>query len=190
MSEKSKKWVIIGVVVVVLVILVSIIACNISIENLNDNKVGEIVPEEEISDKQLRETTVSLFFYDETKNIVNEIKKVDSKLLLDDPYNITIRYLLEGPSNSSFKTAIPVNTKVNNIEKKGDCVFIDFSREFVDEMEDNENLCSIAIKQIVKTLTQYSEINNVKISVEGKNDVSFKDGNINLNQIFTANYEE
>ena len=47
---------------------------------------------------------------------------------------------------------------------------------------------SHALNQIINTCTQFSEINKVKFSVEGKSDVSFKAGNIDFNQVFTREF--
>lgn len=43
----------------------------------------------------------------------------------------------------------------------------------------------MTIQSIVNTLTQLTEVNQVKILVEGKSDISFKDNEMSLNQIFT-----
>lgn len=189
MNEKNKRIIVISSVVLVILILVVIVFCNIGFETLDENGVPkEIIPEEEISDEQFRETTISLYFVNENNQIVEEMVKIDSKELLSEPYKTAMELLLNGPKDKTLKSAIPEETKINKIEKVGDCLNIDFSKEFIDNQLEDVREESHALNQIINTCTQFSEINKVKFSVEGKSDVSFKAGNIDFNQVFTREF--
>lgn len=186
MDDKKRKIIIISAIVLAIIGVIIFITCNVGVEKLDgESSQNEIVPEEEISDIQLRETMISLYYINQNDEVTCEYRKIDSKELLDNPYMQVMNMLLEGPKNENLKTVIPNGVKVNSINKEGDCLKIDLSREFIDNQNDDVITHGLVIKQIVNTLTQFSEINKVKISVEGKNDVSFKGGNINFDQIFT-----
>lgn len=186
MDVKKKKIIIISAIVVAVIIGVAVVCCNVDVEKIDNNHVqNEIVPEEEISDEQLRETMISLYYINDNNEITCEYRKIDSKKLLENPYNQVMNMLLEGPKNEELKTAIPKDVKVNSITRQGECLKIDFSKEFIENQNDNVETQGLVINQIVNTMTQFSEINNIKISIEGKSDVTFKNGNINFEQIFT-----
>lgn len=186
MSLKNKKIIIISAVIIAIIGIVILIYCSMSVEKL-DNKVieNEIIPEEEISDEQLRETTINLYYINKFYEITPEMRKMDSKILLENPYKEVMNLLIEGPISEELKTGFPENVCINNIEKNGDCLIIDFSKEFIENQEDNEEIQGLVISQIVNTMTQFTEINGVKILIEGEANLSFRNGNISFEQIFT-----
>jgi len=186
MNKKTKKIAIVVIVATISLCLIILLLMNTEIKKVEDtNTEKEIVPEEEISDAQIRETRLNLFYIGENNELVSETKKIDSKELIENPYIITIKMLLNNPSSSNLKTYIPQNTKINSIKKNGECIEIDLSNEFIDDMEENVEVQGLAISQIVNTMTQFSEINKVKIYINGSDEVTFKNGNINFKQLFT-----
>ena len=132
----------------------------------NDRNIPfiEYVPEEEISDEQLRQTKLTLYFKN-GENIVPEIRKIDVKQLLD-PYMTVINMLIEGPKNNNFEKIIPEGTKINNIKKEKDMLIVDFSNELIDNIK-QESDKKLIIKSIVNSLTEYVEINKIKILING-----------------------
>ena len=184
MNKKTKK--IIVVIAVVVILLIVAICMNIDIKKVNENYGGiEFIPEEEISDEQFRETMIKIFYVGKNNEIKEEIKKIDSKELVKDPYNLTMELLLKKPESENLKTCIPEGVKINNINKSGECLTIDLSKEFIENMDDNVEIQGLSVGQIVNTMTQYTEINKVKILIDGNDDITFKNGNINFKQVFT-----
>lgn len=186
MDKKKKKIIIIAVSVLSVILAIFIIVSNISFNNVNSNNEDmEIVPEEEISDEQLRETVISLFFINSDNEIAEDIRKIDSKLLIKDPYTEVMNQLIAGPKTDNLKNYMPKNVKINNIKKEGECLVIDFSKEFIENADENVEVQGLIIAQIVNTMTQFTEINCVKILVDGEQNKSFKNGNIKFEQLFT-----
>ena len=88
------------------------------------------------------------------------------------------------PKNEKLQKVIPDNTKINNVELKGDILYIDFSHEFIDNaLEGKENESKI-IETIVKTVTELNEINAIKILIDGEENKCFKDEEINFEKEF------
>ena len=136
--------------------------------------VNEIVPEEEISEEQMRQTIVSLYFYNpETKSLMPEGRLIDVKDLLDNPYQKLIGLLIEGPQNQSLTKTIPDGTKVNKIELKGDILYVDLSKEFIDNHKGGVDEEKASIYSIVNTMTNLTEVNGVKILIEGEENKGF-----------------
>ena len=120
----------IGIVLgIILVVFLGWLVC------VNKNTpVEEIVPQEEITDEQLRKTVVTLYFMDkQTGNLVPEARQIDVRMLLENPYQVLINMLIEGPKNEQLLGIIPQGTQLNNVEIENGIVCIDFSEEFIKE---------------------------------------------------------
>ena len=186
MSDKSKKILIISIIVIAIIAVIVVICCNSNVEKIKNNtEENVIIPEEEISDEQLRETTVTLYFVNSNNEITEEVRKIDSKVLLNNPYQEVMKLLLNGPKTENLKSVLPEGVKVNKITKNGECLFIDFSKEFIENQVDNVETQGLAIGQIVDTMTQFTEINSVKILIDGKENQSFKNSTIKFERLFT-----
>lgn len=162
-----------------------------------ETEVNEIIPEEEISEEQMRQTIVSLYFYNEnTKSLVPEGRLIDVKELVEKPYDKLMELLMQGPNNTELSKTIPEGTKVNKIELKGDTLYIDFSKEFVDNHEGGEEKEKATIYSIVNTMTNLTEINSIKILINGEENKAFNDNKIKFDDPFVViknedkNFEE
>ena len=67
--------------------------------------------------------------------------------------------LIEGPNNAELSKTIPEGTKINKIELKGDTLYIDLSKEFIENHEGGEEKENATIYSIVNTMTNLTEIN-------------------------------
>ena len=122
-----------------------------------------IEPEEEISEEQMRQTAITLYFEDkESMQLVTEEKKVDAKDLVDNPYLYIVNLLILGPNSENLQNSIPEGTKVNKAELNGDCVTVDLSKDFLNSSGTN------AIYSIVNSLTELKEVNSVKFLIDGE----------------------
>ena len=153
-----QKWIII-IVIAIIAILGIFIVLNIDVET-------EYIPESEVEETELRNTIITLYYKDkETGNLSKENKLIDSKELLRNPYKTLIEMLILGPENEMNDKVIAENTKVINIEFDKGTVLINFSKEFVEGIE-NDKL-QISKNAIYNTLTELTEVRDVKILVEG-----------------------
>lgn len=169
-----QKWIIL-IVVCIIVILGGFVIFNSDIET-------EYVPEEEIREDELRNTIVSLYFEDKnTKELVKETRLIDSKRLLKNPYEELIKLLIDGPENSNYEKTIPSNAKLLSAKLKGDCVIIDFSNEFVENALDEKQKYN-SIYSILNTLTELTEVNYIKIVINGQEIDGFVDIGINFRE--------
>lgn len=152
-----------------------------------ENEILEYTPEEEISEEQLRQTIVSLYFKNEN-GLMPEARLVDVKELINNPYEKIINMLIEGPKNENLQKTIPEGTKINKIEKQGEVLILDFSEEFISNNNGGEEEQKIIIRSIVKTVTELTEINGIKININGEENKEFKDGKIKFDQIFNRDF--
>lgn len=167
MKKKLKIILIFGIVLAIIIFII----CNVSTENVqNVENEGVIEPEEEISEEQMRQTTLNLYFEDKQSNeLVKEEVRVDVKELVDTPYLYVVNLLLAGPKSENLQSPIPEGTKVNNIELVGDCVKVDLSSEFLNMSGTN------AIYSIVNSLTEFKDVTNIKILIDGEEKQNMKE---------------
>ena len=153
----------------------------------NEQQVNEIIPEEEISEEQMRQTIVSLYFYNESaKSLASEGRLIDAKELVEDPYRKLMELLIEGPQNTSLSKTIPDGTRVNKAELKGETLYLDLSKEFIENHQGGEEQESITIYSIVNTMTNLTEVNAVKILIDGEENMAFKDNKIKFDDPFVV----
>lgn len=172
----------------ILILIVTVLGAGFLIyknNKRNKDKNQEYIPQEEITDEQLRQTIITLYFFNiETGNIMPEARKIDAKELIKEPYKILIELLINGPKSEKMTKLIPDGTKLNKIEVKNDCIYIDFSSEFINGQKLGKEQEELIIKSIVNTVTELKEINFVKILIDGKENQEFPDKEINFKEPF------
>lgn len=176
------------IILVIFIIIIGVIILN-NKNALKNEVMEEYIPEEEISEEQLRKTNITLYFVDtETGEISAEIRQIDSKELLENPGKRMVEFLLEGPINNKLKKIIPENTKLIDTQIEKGILIINFSEDFIKEnLEENEE--KKAIESITKTVSQLTEINAIKILINGEENKGFTDSEINFNKKFIINNE-
>ena len=178
---KNKKIIMyIGIILIVLILLfVGYLIIN-NIKN-NEENIYEYTPEEEITGEQLRKTIITLYFLDpNTYKLSPEARQIDAKELLDNPYELLINLLIEGPKNENLLKLIPENTKLNSAQIKNNILYIDFSEDFIKEQNLGKEQEELILKSIVNTVTELTEINKVAILIDGKEDSRISRWRINV----------
>lgn len=109
---------------------------------------------------------VKLFYGDAgNEKIVFEERKITIDPCADK-YRVVLEELLKGPQTQGYRTNIAAGTRTYGTIRQGERLIIDFSRQF------NQFAGSIAeiigVGSVVNTMTQFSEIKEVKILVEGE----------------------
>ena len=175
----KKVW-----IILVSALILAIIGIGVYLYIINREEeipISEIQPQEEISDEQMRQTIVTLYYQNkETKELIPEGRIVDAKTLYTDPYATLVNLLISEPKNENLKSTIPTDTKILKAELKGDIVYIENHQNGLDD----ENA---TIYSIVNTLTELNEVSGVKILVNGKENKSFKDEVISFKDPFVRN---
>lgn len=163
------------IISIILVILLSIaiivfIFFNFSTEIENNVEIkNEIQPEEEIAEDQNYNTEIKLYYCDRESGILTaESKIIDSRNLLDNPYEYVLNILICGPENQNLINVIPKNTKINNTKLEKNTLLIDLTEDFLNSSGMD------AIYSIVNTVTEFNEVNNVKFLIDGKQNEQIK----------------
>lgn len=174
-------------IIIAAILIICVIAVVVYLVCINNEKPqeSEIKPQEEMSDEQMRQTIVTLYYQNkETKQLMPEGRTIDSKTLLADPYVTLVNLLIQGPKNEKLEATIPQGTRVLKAELKGDIVYLDLSKEFIDNHTGGQEAENKTIYSIVNTLTGLNEVNGVKLLINGREDQAFKDNKINFKDAF------
>ena len=89
--------------------------------------------------------------------------------------------------NEKLESAIPEGTKVNSCILKGNTVYVDLSKEFIDNAPSGITEESMAIYSIVNTLTELNEVSGIKILINGEENKAFNDNAISFKDVFVKN---
>lgn len=184
--EKKRFKMFIGITLII--ILLSL--CGFYIfKKLNENKehiaFNEYTPQEEISDDNFMKTFVKLYFKEiSSNNLRAETRSIDVKDLITDPYTCLVNLLIEGPTDETLVKTIPESTILNNASINGDTLTLDFSNNFIENQVDNIELQNATIYSLVNTLTELTEVNSIKILIDGKENCSFNNNGISFNKPF------
>lgn len=173
---KNKKIVWIFLVLFIIIFVAGYFGIRYVKDKQSNQNQTEITPEEEITDEQYRQTIVSLYFLDkETNQIMPEARLVDIKEIINVPYEKLINLLIEGPKNEKLKSIIPAETKLLKNYMEDDCLILDFSKELLNYNKEAEGEKTIIIKSIVNTVTELTEVNKVKILIDGQTNDQFNE---------------
>lgn len=176
--------------IVIVLVIIAIIACVITYF-INKNKKPEYVeyePQEEISDEQERKTMISLYFVNKTtRKVEPEARMLDVKTLIKDPYTVIINMLIDGPKNENHDNVIPEGTTLIGTSLEGDTLKINFSSEFVENHIGGKEEEQKTIECLVNSLTELTEVNSIKILINGEENAKFKDGEVDFSQNFIRN---
>lgn len=177
----KKRTILIGVVV----LLICVIGGGLWYYfNPKEEVIEEYVPQEEITEEQLRQSMVSLYFYNtETQELANQSKLIDVKELLENPYKTLVNLLMEAPKNEKLESILPEGTIVNKAELEGKMVVVDFSKEFIENHEVEKE--KMILQALVQTLTQLTEVNAVRITIDGEENQKFSEEGISFETTFT-----
>lgn len=171
----GKKIIWICILILVIIAICGSCLINYLKDKQASSEVGEYVPQEEISDEQLRRTMVNLYFYNnDTGKLEKESRLVDVVELIENPYIKLVQMLIDGPKNENLKTLIPEGTQIAKAELKGNCVTIDMSIDILNHTEDRD-LKDKMINCIVNTLTELTEVDSVRILINGNENAEFNE---------------
>ena len=183
---KKKEGILVVVILLLIVLALGGVLIFYNKDSNEENKiVNEYTPQEEITEDQLQNTIISVYFINkETKEINPEARTIKVNLLINNPYKYLIEQLIEGPKNEKLEKGIPEKTKLNKVELKEDILYIDFCNEFIENAPKGKEIEQKIIDTIVKTVTELNEVNYIKILIDGKENEAFADKEVTFENTF------
>ncbi len=142
---------------------------------------------EGISDiNSYEKSQLNLFFTDETgqylvgenREVVHSINTSLERLIVEE--------LLKGPQAAGHYRTLPEGTKLLNVSLNENICYINFDSAFLNNTLDVNEY--IPIYSIVNSLSEISTVSKVQITINGSQDVMFRDA-VSLNTQFERNLE-
>ena len=131
-------------------------------------------------------TELVLYFADDSgEKLVKESREVVHNVNTSLE-KLVIEQLIEGPHRPGTNATLPKDTKLLNVSVNENVCYINFDSSFLNNTLDVREY--VPIYSIVNSLAAVSSINKVQISVNGSQDVMFRDA-ISLNQLFERNLD-
>ena len=131
-------------------------------------------------------TELSLYFADESgEKLVKESREVVHNINTSLE-KLVIEQLIAGPGRPGLNPTLPKETKLINVSVNENVCYINFDSSFLNNTLEVKEY--IPIYSIVNSLAAVSSINKVQITVNGSQDVMFRDS-ISLNQQFERNLD-
>lgn len=160
----------------------------------NDKAYGQMMAEDFIDDQDVNTnyipTSLTLYFATDKGNKLiecTEKKGYDGSNTMEQ---LIILRLIEGPDEleqkEGMRAAIPANTVLNNVTTKEGVCYVDFSKEFLNQMEGIK--AEVTLYSVVNSLIELSSINKVQIMIDGKIVDSSLD-NVPLNKVYDRNLD-
>ena len=173
-GDTMKKKKIIAIITLILIVIVGLfIFKNITVENTVD-EYQDYTPQEEISDEQLRQTKVTLYFANsETGALETEIRVIDANKLIENPCKVLMEMLIKGPESSNLVRLIPEGTLLHEITLESSCAVINVSNEILNC--ENEEIKLKMINSIMKTLENLKEVESIRFLINGEQSDQFSE---------------
>jgi len=120
----------------------------------------QVLPKEEKTE------TITLYYADsENNDFVLEERQI-SFTDQEEKYKVTLEELIKGPDNKDNRVNISETTKIYGTISQDDGLLVNFSQEF---NQFGGSMAEVmAVGSVVNTMTQFEEVNRVKILVDGE----------------------
>lgn len=165
-----KKGIIIGIVIIMFALI-----CSKLIFKAKETSTEEI---EELTGK------IALYFKGEDNlKLEKEYRNVSMDRIKENIGKTIVEEVLKGPTSENLKSTIPEGTKLIDVNIVGNQAKVNLSNEFIDNQKNNAADSLLAIYSIVNSLTEITEIEEVKFYIDNVEAESYK-GYFEMNKPF------
>jgi germination protein M len=116
-------------------------------------------------------TNVKLYFAKYEDNLAYLVPETRAVINDDVFYKRIVQEIVMGPNDGQTFQTIPSTVKVNSVTVVKGLAIVDFSKEIITDTQEIPHSSTtevLAIYSIVDTLTEFKEIQKVRITIEGK----------------------
>lgn len=171
---KNKKILILFILISIIIICGIVFFIISHMQKKDSENITEYTPAEEISEEQMKQTMVILYFIsNDTNTLKSEGRLINVNTLLQNPYKELIQLLLDGPKTSGLSSSIPENTRILDATIEKNCVTLNFSPEILNFADETQKYN--IINCILNTLSELNEVNSIKFIVNGEENEIFNE---------------
>lgn len=157
-------------IIILIFILVVVYAVFKNTKNVEvETDISDYTPQEEISNAQNRTTLLTLYFVDSANGkLVPEVRQIDVKEIIDNPYEKIMNLLIEGSQSESIGRTVPEGTKINCITLEKENLIVDLSKEFASQYESGSDAEKQMIYSVVNSFLELKEVSTVTFLIDGE----------------------
>lgn len=142
-------------------------------ESLNDNAAAETkIESENTKEDEIEDINYVLYLRHKAMPFIfaekYTIKADDSRLKDKNIEWIALEHLINFKGFQDFISPVPEGTKLLDLTKENGVVYVDLSKEFIDNMPNDEQSTKMAVDSIVDTLTFFDGNESVMFKIEGQ----------------------
>jgi len=116
----------------------------------------------------LEQETMQVTIYHATNDAMFLVPEIHVVPKNDHPAQTAIELLLAGTKNADLVSVIPPDTQLRNVWVKDHIAYVDFNDNLIKKNTGGSTSELLLVGAIVNTLTEFSNIEQVQILVEGK----------------------
>ncbi|MBQ9266751.1 MAG: GerMN domain-containing protein [Clostridia bacterium] len=134
---------------------------------------GKAQQEEE---REIEELSGKIVLYFKGKNemeLGKEYRNVSINSIRENAGKTIVEEVLKGPTSEELVSTIPEETRLLAVSVEGNMAIVDLSREFIEKQQNNAADSLLGIYSIVNSLTELTEIEQVKFLIESREAESY-----------------
>lgn len=134
----------------------------------SDNNKASEQPQPANNTASVPEKTMQLVVYQATKDAMYLVPEIHKVPVNSHPARTAMELLLAGPKNPELVGVIPEGTQLNNLSVKEHTAYVDFNDKLIKKNAGGSTNEMLLVGAIVNTLTEFHDIQQVQILVNGK----------------------
>lgn len=115
-----------------------------------------------------RTMTMQLTVYYATRDAMHLVPEIHTVPVNSHPARTAVELLLAGPKNANLASVAPSGVKLKNVKVKDHIAYVDFDDALIKKNAGGSTSEILLVGAIVDTLTEFPDIHQVQILVEGK----------------------
>ena len=138
-------------------------------KNINPAENPEQNPPKVVSPAiQGQKISVKVYYPDDAGINLVPVKRTVEIKSDDEKYFAAVNLLITYPAEKDLTTIFPKNAKINSVKFENGTVFVDFDKNITKSFAGGSTSEELLVNSVVKTLTEFKEVKQVRFLVEGK----------------------
>ena len=128
-----------------------------------DNEPPKTIP----ADTQAQKISVKVYYPDDAGINLVAVKRTVEVKSDAEKYLAAVNLLMDNPNEKDLTVIFPKNAKIKSVKVSNGTAFVDFDKNITKSFVGGSTGEEFLVNSIVKTLTEFSEVKQVRFLVEG-----------------------